>query len=248
MAEITVDPRHDLSTDVTVVGLVGVLDMSTAPKVRQALSKSVAECPSAVIVDMRTVQVAAPLALTVLPSASRQPPQLPDVPLLLCIGPRTLQGGVARTAVGRLPIFDSIDGAMTYVKEVAESMYRVNLPLPPTAESPGRARDCVNAVCSEWGIEHIAKEARLVVSELVTNAVSHGGSGIAIELMLRGPFLHVRVRDDSSAEPRLRHGKDTTLGGRGLRLVDLYSSGWGFLRGACGKVVWATLRARPVGA
>jgi hypothetical protein len=43
-------------------------------------------------------------------------------------------------------------------------------------------------------------------------------------------------------------GAPPALGGRGLYLVGLYSTAWGYVVGATGKVVWATLRARPVGA
>ncbi len=127
-------------------------------------------------------------------------------------------------------------------------MSRFTIALPAATDSPGRARDQVHEACSEWGIEHVSDVARLVVSELVTNAVSHAGSDIEVDLSLRGPFLHVRVRDNSPAEPQLRREKETTLGGRGLRLVDLYANAWGYIRGCGGKVVWATLRAQPAAA
>jgi len=248
MADLTIDVRHDLCTGITVAGLFGVLNLRAARVVRDALTKCVADCPSALIVDLSATDVAMPHALTVFRAASLSQPQLPDVPLLLCVRPQTLDGHFARMSVWPLPVFESIDAATTRVKETTHSMLRVTMPLPAAAESPGRARVCVDAVCRDWGIRHIANDSRLVVSELVTNAVSHAGSGIELELMLRDPFLLVRVRDDSPAEPRLRHGPTSTLGGRGLHLVDLYTSGWGFLHGRGGKVVWATLRTRPIGA
>jgi len=66
---------------------------------------------------------------------------------------------------------------------------------------------------------------------------------------LRGDFLHLRVRDLSTVVPKMRSaGLDANplAPGRGLPLVDLYSSGWGSVVGPHGKAVWATIRARPI--
>src|SRR5262245_61025024 len=125
MADLTVDINHDLSTDVTVVVLHGVLDLGTTPRVRDALSKSLAQCPSAVIVDLRVVKIAAALALTVLYAARQPRSRLPDVPVLVCIDAQALaRTALSRTALGPLTTFDSIDGAVRHVKEAAQSMSR----------------------------------------------------------------------------------------------------------------------------
>ena len=93
--------------------------------------------------------------------------------------------------------------------------------------------------------------AELIVSELVTNGVTHAGTDVELDVALRNEFLHIRVRDESTVQPvpRMAYpGAPPAIGGRGLYLVGLYSTAWGYVVGATGKVVWATLRARPVGA
>ena len=82
----------------------------------------------------------------------------------------------------------------------------------------------------------------------------HGDGRVLMEASLRGGFVHVRVHDGSSREPvlgpPLDQGDPQRDNGRGLRLVERHCSAWGFLPRADGqgKVVWATLRVRPIGA
>jgi anti-sigma regulatory factor (Ser/Thr protein kinase) len=189
--------------------------------------------------------VASVLALTVFRSVAGAHALLPAVPLLLCAG-SSIRDRPPNSVRGR--VFGSLEDAMASVAEMSRTMSRFRLSLAPEPEAPARARECVAHACAQWGVEHVLNEARLVVSELVTNAVKHAGSGIELQLMLRDAFLHVRVRDGSSAPPVMPpESPSSAVGGRGLKLVDLYASGWGSLSGAGGKVVWATLRVRPIG-
>ena len=246
MPELAEQVRHDLDASVTVLVFTGVLGLSAVPRVRKTLSNAVAQCPSAVIVDLRSVRLPSVVALTVFAAGPRSRVTHPEVAVLLC-APSSISKR-AHIASGR-PVFDSVAAAIATVAETRRRMSRYGVTLPSMPEAPARARECVDHACIQWSVEHVLNEARLVVSELVTNAVRHAGSGVDLELMLRDPFLHVRVRDGSSAPPvLLSENASTNVGGRGLWLVDLYASGWGYLRGAGGKVVWATLRVRPVAA
>ena len=125
------------------------------------------------------------------------------------------------------------------------------LALPASAPSVRLARDWVTGVLDDIGRHELAESARLAVSELVTNAILHAHGRLLVEATLRGSFVHLRVHDGSSREPvlglPLDRGDPHRDNGRGLRLVERYCSAWGFLpRGdGAGKVVWATLRARP---
>ena len=85
-------------------------------------------------------------------------------------------------------------------------------------------------------------DAELVCSELVTNAVEHGGGAGAVRIDIVGE-LQVRVEVDD-AEPagaltigRSRFGPNR---GRGLTVVDAVAR-WGVTRTVAGKTVWATL-------
>ena len=74
-------------------------------------------------------------------------------------------------------------------------------------------------------------------------------------MFLRGNFLHLRVGDGSRTPPRMVPSPPDADPahplldhGRGLPIVALLNSGWGYaLSDDAGKVVWATLRLRPLG-
>lgn len=79
--------------------------------------------------------------------------------------------------------------------------------------------------------------------------MQHAGTDILVRVARRGDYLHVSVRDGSPQPPRI--GRTTDDGspaerGRGLHLVDVYSTAWGSNVTADGKTVWATLRVTPL--
>lgn len=86
--------------------------------------------------------------------------------------------------------------------------------------------------------------ARLLVSELVTNAVIHGRSSprLDVDTAVSGA-LYVGVGDDDSRYPAVQDDDDDSLSGRGLRLLDALASRWGVRPDPPGKVVWFELDA-----
>ena len=84
--------------------------------------------------------------------------------------------------------------------------------------------------------------ARVLVSELVTNAVIHGHSSPRLDVGTgaRGA-LYVGVGDDDSRYPVVQDGDDDSLNGRGLRLLESLASRWGVRPDPPGKVVWFEL-------
>ena len=119
-----------------------------------------------------------------------------------------------------------------------------HLRLPADATAPGSARRFLEqTLCAE----HDARPddgARLLVSELVTNAVRHGAPPIEIAVQCVGSqALQISVSDGSTLRPAQREAALHDEGGRGMALVDLISDDWGIDdRGAAGKAVWFTLR------
>lgn len=80
--------------------------------------------------------------------------------------------------------------------------------------------------------------ARLLVSELVTNAVLHARTELTLTLDRSGSVVRVQVEDGNPRLPVLRtHGNDAATG-RGLRVLDKMASSWGTHNIEGGKVVW----------
>ncbi|MEV0667508.1 ATP-binding protein [Actinomadura luteofluorescens] len=95
----------------------------------------------------------------------------------------------------------------------------------------------VGARLADWGLHDLAETARLLVSELVTNALVHGAGSVGLRL-IRGRTLLCEVHDDGADLPHLRHTEATDESGRGLQLVGHLAARWGTHRTAGGKVVW----------
>jgi anti-sigma regulatory factor (Ser/Thr protein kinase) len=129
---------------------------------------------------------------------------------------------------------------------VCEATARAELLLPTESTSPAVARQFAQrSGCREHGLEML-DDALLLISELVTNSVLHGGPPIVLAVDCDGEGLHVRVRDGSTTMPAPRSADASAESGRGMSLVDLLSSTWGVdpvadVHGP-GKEVWFELR------
>lgn len=88
--------------------------------------------------------------------------------------------------------------------------------------------------------EHV-EIAVLLTTELVMNAVVHGAGPVGVHAAWGEGSVLVEVDDQSAQLPALREIDRTASSGRGLRLVDGLSSGWGVSPGETGKTVWFTL-------
>lgn len=109
-----------------------------------------------------------------------------------------------------------------------------------------KARDRAGNALATWRIPQAIDDTLYVVSELMTNAVSHT-AGLRVELVLTygDGLLLVDVRDESTRPPALVRDPGDGEGGRGLQLVHALSidSGWVPL-GQGRKSVWALLAVR----
>lgn len=92
----------------------------------------------------------------------------------------------------------------------------------------------------------VAESARLVVSELVTNSIVHGGSGrdgwIDLIIERRAGCVRIEVVDSASSgrRPVLREVDPTSTSGWGLQLVDRLAAAWGIESGS-GTRVWCEI-------
>jgi anti-sigma regulatory factor (Ser/Thr protein kinase) len=83
----------------------------------------------------------------------------------------------------------------------------------------------------------------LLVSELVANAVEHGGTQdhineVELQVIVADDHVQIEVTDHSVVVPVPRGGPVDRPSGRGLALVDRLASRWGVARVASGKTVW----------
>lgn len=103
--------------------------------------------------------------------------------------------------------------------------------LPARPESVHCAREFLRDTDDRWGLPD-RDDVASVVTELVTNAVVHAGTGLRLRLVLDRRGLQVSVRD---------RRKGTVLPGTGLRDVARLSRSWGVVHYGDGKSVWANL-------
>jgi anti-sigma regulatory factor (Ser/Thr protein kinase) len=112
----------------------------------------------------------------------------------------------------------------------------------PTAASRARGwlASRLGSGVDEVGTE-VLEDVKLIVSELVTNAVQAGGGPVRLTLERSGDRLHLEVIDDyADALPMLDRAAPDASHGRGLTIVAALALDWGWHASAAGsKVVWA---------
>jgi hypothetical protein len=81
--------------------------------------------------------------------------------------------------------------------------------------------------------------AQLVITELLTNALEHGGGAADPSVEIRAGSVHIAVGDGVSGAPRSGVSAATSTNGKGLLIVDRVSMRWGIEPTANGKIVWS---------
>ncbi|MER6738803.1 ATP-binding protein [Streptomyces puniciscabiei] len=114
--------------------------------------------------------------------------------------------------------------------------------------SAALARSFTAAQLSRWHVgDEVADAARIVVSELVTNAVLHSGAtGVTLRLDCTVEKIVVRVQDDGVWRERTTAyhydpAAQLAESGRGLHLVHAHTTACGVQRTPVGSCAWACL-------
>ena len=118
---------------------------------------------------------------------------------------------------------------------------RLDLPLVPSRSAPRQARRAITELVVRTGRADLAATAALLVSELVTNAITHASGPIGVTAACLDGTLRVEVRDGEPAPPILRHSSAIDEAGRGLAVVAHIAHAWGIFLEADGKTVWFEL-------
>lgn len=115
--------------------------------------------------------------------------------------------------------------------------------LPPDPSSPQRARDFVAAALEVWGSAELREQARLLTSELVTNAVMHARTEVTVTVLRDDVRQAVRVTvgDGSEVAPRRRAYGALATTGRGIAMVVAAANDFGIDIQPGGKAVWFEL-------
>jgi anti-sigma regulatory factor (Ser/Thr protein kinase) len=130
---------------------------------------------------------------------------------------------------------------------MAAVMRRKMLVVSDTAECAAVVRRQLAQTLSDWECpDELVGDAKVVATELVTNAMLHGGGCTSLAAVFDGRSLRLEVGDRDRVPPQPYHYDDVAATGRGLRLVAGMSASWGWETQAAGKIVWAEL-GRPLG-
>ena len=125
--------------------------------------------------------------------------------------------------------------------------------LPHTPASVATARWHITSDLREAGILTPAiGDAVLVVSELLSNAILHArplpGARVLVAWVVADSCVEVAVSDGGSlSRPHAAQPSLSSIGGRGLAIVEHLSFRWGVQAGDLGTTVWAILPAPGTG-
>lgn len=120
---------------------------------------------------------------------------------------------------------------------------RLTISFRPHTRRVAHLRHIAGALLREGDIaESVVETVQLLVSEIVTNAVVHGG-GDRVRFSLsydRGDDVLIEADDGCPARVGVRHPAADDESGRGLLLVAAFALAWG-RRGTC---TWCTVATR----
>jgi anti-sigma regulatory factor (Ser/Thr protein kinase) len=121
--------------------------------------------------------------------------------------------------------------------------------LPHATSSVAVARRRLSAdLLSSGTLESVVDDATVIISELLSNALRHARpletGQIRVAWSRHGDSIEVAVSDGGAAtEPRRSRPTLSSLGGRGLAIVETLAECWGVRHeGGGGTTVWAILR------
>jgi anti-sigma regulatory factor (Ser/Thr protein kinase) len=119
----------------------------------------------------------------------------------------------------------------------------------PAPSSGRQVRHFVVDILRDWRLDDLVDDAALCVAELATNAVLHTRAPFTVTVRRSGPGIRIDVLDaepDQVPQPVPRRGSATDLSeagttGRGLQIVAVLASRWGFSTTPGAKTVWVEL-------
>lgn len=127
------------------------------------------------------------------------------------------------------------------VQLVDAAVAEVRSKLAGEVTSVRAARSLVDETLRQWDCADALDEVTLLVSEVVTNAVMHGGSDVEVAVRLLPDALRFEVIDAGSAPAEVVASSAAAAddeSGRGLAIVEALATRWGVEAFNGGKSVW----------
>jgi hypothetical protein len=249
--ESSVFVEGDLDAAVALMSVSGVWDQPLRRVATATMNQCLAGHPEALILDLSALDDQICHSATTWTAAQVSAAALqPAVQLALCIPPDLpLAGRMQGLGIrGHLPVYAKLRQARVAIAGRLPLHERKTLILQPEPDSPSLARDLITEACLSWELPDLLHPARLVMSELVTNAIEHTRTAITVTVSRRAAGVHLTVSDSDPTLPEMRKparprpGRPLDDRGRGLRVVTATADAWGALPTRTGKVVWATLQ------
>jgi anti-sigma regulatory factor (Ser/Thr protein kinase) len=127
-------------------------------------------------------------------------------------------------------------------------MDSIRLSLPAAPSAPTTARMEITSRLSQRITRGALEDVRLLLTELVTNALRHAGVGPGDEIGVKAEVsegsVRIEVHDPGRDGPVKMRPPGSQGGGYGLFLVERLTSEWGVER-RDGTTVWAELSLGP---
>jgi CheY-like chemotaxis protein len=200
-----------------------------------AIEEAKAHAPDVVVVDLGLPDLAGTELISRLRAAA------PDARIVVYTGTAVDKSSAITQAVDAIVQKDrSVRYLVDLVADIGRAEpFSASIILKPETTAAGVARRFLDDYCVRWGCADALPRLRLVISELVTNALFHSGSECELRVRLSSGLLRIEVRDGGQGTPDLRDADDESEGGRGLLIVSSISQAWGVDSEADGKVVWS---------
>jgi hypothetical protein len=170
------------------------------------------------------------------------------ISVMVCACPPQAAERLRASSTGRaVTTAETVDAARAVLAGYLRWPQRHSMPLPPDPVVIFLGGRTVQELCLNFGLPGLAPAARLIASELISNAVDHARTNLDVVMSVRGDVLHMGVYDRHPELPKILEDEPwhpdrlRERRGAGLWLVDAAATAWGALPWGGGKLVWATL-------
>ena len=214
---------HD---EVVVLRVGGPVQAEDAAALERAVEDARAHAPGGVVIDLAHAEALAPAAVDALRRAVDRRDGGPTA--------------VAGAPVAELPAHPDVDQAVRDLRAPVDGS-RPEVLVDHGPQGPAQARAAVARWLRDIGGEALCEDLKLIVSELVTNAVRYGRPPVRVAVAADDRTVTVTVVDNDPGRPVLRSAGEEAEGGRGLLLVDLLAASHGVRDEPPGKAVWAAV-------